>query len=95
MAEYAKEHDLEIGTLYRWKARIRPKQNGILPISSATENTTTDEKRPEVNFVEVSVAPREETPVELIAPNGWAIRFTSGAENAAIAKAISILEERS
>ncbi len=94
MLEYAKENNLEIGTFYSWKAKLRSSADRK-PRPKKIAAKRSGKGSDGVRFVEVSVEPQRVTPVELVAPNGWSIRFSSEAGDKEISRFIDILEERS
>ncbi len=96
MIEYAKQNDLKLESLYRWKAELIPKKKGSTKNKRAVAMKKEADKKPEkIQFVEVSVGPKHTPPLELVAPNGWSIRFSLDIGNKDISRLVSILEERS
>lgn len=91
MVEYAKQNNLDIRSLYHWKAKLRSEVNG----RSRAKVKGAGRDLGDVQFVEVSVGQEKARPIELIAPNGWSIRFSSDTESSTIEKFVSILEELS
>ena len=91
LAEYARQNNIKVGTIYKWKSLLASDSRLIKPSPPATASLAEEA----VGFVEVTMPTPSEQMLKLESPDGWTIRVSSQISEESLSKILRALEGRS